>query len=1013
MKNQNEKLKRVYLGRKIKLPVVFILLFFCFTLQILAQGNQTLNGKVVGANNEPIIGASIMEVGTTNGTVTNIEGEFSLTVPLGSQIQISYVGYQNQTTTVRNYNNVIINLSEDQQLLDELVVVGYGTQRRINLTGAVSTVSTRELEGKPIVNVVEALQGTTPGLIIQQSNSQPGSRLGIRIRGERTMNDNNPLVIVDGIINEDIQNVNPSDIESISILKDAASTAIYGSRASNGVVLITTKKGTRGKANVQYDFIHGIQSATFLPKIVDSWIYAELRNEALANSGRNIRFTPEEIRKFRDEGPNVNWMREIYKQSSPQQTHNLSVSGGTESTSYLVSAGYMDQNSLLQGENYGHKRYNGRLNLETRITEKLKLGANLSYARNTIRDHAYWTEWIIEQATRMPSIYEIVDENGDYTMPSGSNSNALSRLEIGGYRQNKNDALSATVSAEYTILEGLSLKGMIGGRLNNDVMHENRKAIPNSGDQENRLTEDFGRTQNIIGNLLLTYDKKIENHSLGFLAGYSYEGLNHKRFQTYRIGQANYDILVGDQRDNTGNVGWAHEWTLPSILYRFTYNYKDKYMFEFNGRNDWSSRFSPNNRHGFFPSVSAAWNVAEEEFFANLKGAIPFMKIRTSWGLSGNNNVMIGGNIDNYQYLAGVTVLNGYNFGSTMVPVANYAVYNPDIKWETTRMFNVGTDIALLNNALRFTADYFNDKTYNILVNLPLTGLYGYGRNFPAQNAAVVGNRGWELSGEYNFKTGEVNHLIGGRISDSQNKVLDMKGTERIDGWDVNTILREGYPMFSYYAYRWDGIFQNEQEVQAGPRLDGITPKPGDLRYVDKDGDGLVKESDDRFVLGNRFPRYSYGFNYGFNWKGLDFSMLWQGVGMRSVWLRGESVEAFHNNNEGPVFDFHIDRWTPKNPNATYPRLTVGAESANNAAKSEFWIDNAAYLRLKNVQLGYTFPQSISNKLSMSSLRVFTSLQNALTFTQMKGGWDPETADGSGRIYPVNRVLAFGLNVKF
>lgn len=1011
MKNQNVNLKRCCHDKKI--PVILIMLYFAIGLQIMGQSNQTLNGKVIGTNNEPIIGATIREVGTDRGTVTNIDGDFSFTIALGSQIQISYIGYQTQTITVTNYNNMVINLEEDRQLLDEVVVVGYGTQRRINLTGAVSTISTRELDGKPVVNVVEALQGTTPGLIIQQQNSQPGARLGIRIRGERTMNDNNPLIIVDGIVNEDIQNVNPSDIESISVLKDAASTAIYGSRASNGVILITTKKGTKGKANIQYDFIHGIQAATFLPRIVDSWVYAELRNEALANSGRNIRFTPEEIRNFRENGPNVKWMREIYRDSAPQQTHNLSVNGGSENTSYLISAGYMDQNSLLKGDDYGHKRYNTRLNLETQVSEKLKLSTNLSYVRNQIQDHAYWTEWIIEQATRMPSIYPIKDENGNYTLPSGSNSNALSRLETGGYRQNKNDALSATISAEYNILEGLSLKGMIGGKLNNDVMHENRKAIPGTGDQENRLTEDFGRTQNMIGNILLTYDKKIEDHSLGFLAGYSYEGLNHKRFQTYRIDQTDYDILVGEQRDNTGNVGWAHDWTLPSILYRFTYNYKDRYMFEFNGRNDWSSRFSPKNRHGFFPSVSAAWNIAEEEFFANLKETIPFMKIRTSWGLSGNNNVMTDGSIDNYQYLAGISVLNGYNFGSAMVPVANYTVYNPDIKWETTRMFNIGTDIALLNNALRFTADYFNDKTYNILVNLPLTGLYGYGRNFPAQNAAVVGNRGWELSAEYNFKTGTVNHLISGRVSDSQNKVIDMKGTERIDGFDVNTILKEGYPMFSYYAYRWDGIFQNEQEVQAGPWLDGITPKPGDLRYIDKDGDGLVKESDDRFILGNRFPRYNYGFNYGFNWKGLDFSMLWQGVGMRSVWLRGESVEAFHNNNEGPVFDFHIDRWTPNNPNATYPRLTVGAESANNAAKSGFWIDDAAYLRLKNIQLGYTFPQNITNKLSINSLRVFTSLQNALTFTQMKGGWDPETADGSGRIYPVNRVLAFGLNVKF
>lgn len=325
------------------------------------------------------------------------------------------------------------------------------------------------------------------------------------------------------------------------------------------------------------------------------------------------------------------------------------------------------------------------------------------------------------------------------------------------------------------------------------------------------------------------------------------------------------------------------------------------------------------------------------------------MKLRTSWGLVGNNR------IDNYQYLSSVTVSPKYNFGNVVVNGASFAAVNTDIKWETTSMFDLGIDVGFFDNALNITADYFNNVTRDILIGLPVSGMFGGGS--PVQNAGKVRNRGWEVNLNYRFKTGQVEHFISGNVSDAANEVVDTRGVEWINGADVNTIIKEGYPINSYYAYRVNGIFQNDEEVAQGPWLDGITPKPGDLRYVDKNNDGLVKESDDRFILGDNFPHYTYGFSYGFTWKGFDFSMFWQGVGRRNVWLRGESVEAFHNNNEGPVFDFHLDRWTPNNPDASYPRLTVGAESTNNAAKSNFWIQDGSYLRLKNAQIGYTFPK--------------------------------------------------------
>jgi TonB-linked SusC/RagA family outer membrane protein len=984
--------------------LVLLVLLVC-VLPAFSQANIT--GRVMDAAGEGIPGVNVLGKGTNVGTITDSNGNYQLVIPDEVNVLVfSFIGMENQELSVQGISLLNVTMRESIMGLDQVVVVGYGSKKLVNLTGAVSAITPESIEGKPIANVVEAMQGTTPGLIIQQSNSQPGSRPSINIRGMNTLNNNDPLVIIDGITG-DIQNVNPSDIESISVLKDASSTAIYGSRASNGVILITTKKGHEGETKVNYNFNYGLQEATFLPNIADSWIYAELRNEALVNSGRNIAFTPDQIAFYRNGGgPNVNWMNEIYKSAAPQQSHNLSISGGNEKTKILTSVGFLDQASLFEGPSFGLKKYNALLSLEHKVSDKLKIGAKAAYTRNEIKDHAYWTEWIIEQATRIPSIYPIFEENGDYNYPSGSNSNALQRLEQGGYRQNSNGDLSGILNAELKILKGLKLNAMVGGQVNNNRLHENRKAIEGSGDQENRMTEDFGRIQNMTSNIILNYEKVFNDHTFNAMAGYSYEGGRDNRFSTYRItDEAQYDIMAGSQTADTQNEGWASDWSIYSLFGRFEYNFKEKYLFEFNLREDYSSKFAEDNRSALFPSMSGAWRISEEAFFTAIDRYISSLKLRSSWGLVGNNR------IDNYQYQSSISISNGYNFGNQIVNVAGFSTANRNIMWETTRMFNVGADLGFFNNSLNFTFDFFHNMTRDILINLPVPGTYGGGA--PIQNAGKVMNYGWELAATYHHRAANFQQTISANISDTRNEVYDTKGTEWIYGSDVNTIIREGYPITSYYAYRWNGFFQNETEVSEGPSLDGITAKPGDIRYLDKDGDGLVKEDDDRFVLGNSFPRFTVGLNYAVKWNNFDFSMFWQGVGQRSVWLRGESVEAFHNNNEGPIFDFHMDRWTPTNRDATYPRLTVGSESANNAAKSDFWIQDAAYLRLKNTQLGYTFQNTMTDWIGVKDIRLYVSVQNALTITDMIGGWDPETAGGSGRIYPVARIYSMGLNLNF
>ncbi len=734
-----------------------VMLIVCMNVavgsKLYAQSNTiAVKGKVM-ADGEPVIGATVLVKGVSTGTATDMDGNFSLNVASKAVLVVSSIGYETQEVPVNGRQFINVVLKSGVVTLKDVVVVGYGVQKKVNLTGAVSSVSTDELEGKPISNVLEAMQGTTPGLVIQQGSSTPGSVPSINIRGLNTMNNNDPLVIIDGIEGS-LANLNPADIEQISILKDASSTAIYGSRASNGVVLVTTKKGKAGKVEISYDFMYGVQQPTSLPKIADSWVYAELYNEAAVNSGRAAKFTPEQIAQYRNGGPNVNWVKELYNRNSPQSSHNVSMTGGNDQLSYMASLGYLDQSSMFKGPDYGYKRYNARLNVSHKVTNNFTLNLTSQFARNDIKEHAYWTEWIIEQANRMPPIYPIKNEDGSYNYPAGSNSNGLQRLEEGGYRQNVNDELLGTIQAEWEVYKGLKLIGSAGGRVWNNKLHENRKAFEGTGDTENKLTEQFYRSKNITTNLMVAYNTKIGKHSIGGLLGYAYEGFSEKQFSTSRltedskydifvgdlsgdkvsnwevykglklIGSAGgrvwnnklhenrkafegtgdtenklteqfyrsknittnlmvayntkigkhsiggllgyayegfsekqfstsrltedskYDIFVGDlSGDKVSNTGSGSDWAIYSGFARATYNYDEKYLLEFNIRNDYSSYFAKGNRSGVFPSFSAGWRISEEKFWSVLKPYVPSLKIRGSWGLVGNNR------IGAYQYM--------------------------------------------------------------------------------------------------------------------------------------------------------------------------------------------------------------------------------------------------------------------------------------------------------------------------------------------------------------------------
>jgi TonB-linked SusC/RagA family outer membrane protein len=666
-------------------------------------------------------------------------------------------------------------------------------------------------------------------------------------------------------------------------------------------------------------------------------------------------------------------------------------------------------------DNFGYERMNFRLNVSHKISDLFKLSANASYIRNVTRSTAYGEEWIIEQSTRTPPIYDI--KIGDqYQYPASFNVNPLARLEQGGYTHYGQDDLNGVINAELKIYKGLKITAMGAARILSDQRHTNRHAIKEdiAVDKQVYMGESSSRSNRLVGNLLLDYAKTIKKHSFTIMGGFLYEGEHTQNFGTGRSGEYPnvdfiYDVLGGDLAGNEtikiSNSGGASDNTTYSLISRLTYNYDDKYLFDFNIRNDRSSVFARGRRSATFPSLSAGWRVSEEDFFKSIEPIIPMLKLRASWGLLGNDR------IGNYAYLENISVnQGGYFFGSTPVNTIGYAAANELLTWETTRMFNIGADIGLFKNSLNITFDLFNNRTKDILMKLKIPSAYGAFGSEPWQNAGIVKTQGWELSINYKLRTGQVDHHFTGNLSDSWNQVISLKGTENIDNI---RILREGYPIWAYYAYRTDGYFQNDAEVVKGPRT-SYPAKPGDLRFIDKNGDGLIKPADDSYIQGTRDPRYTFGFSYGLDWKGFNFSMFWQGVGKRTAWLRGESIEAFHNGNAGPVFEMHKDRWTPSNPNASYPRLTVGSESMNNYQNSDFWLRDASYLRLKNVQIGYTIPSNISNKLLIKRLHVYASVKNLLTFSPIKGtGWDPEYSEGSGRIYPVTRVWAMGLDIKF
>lgn len=997
-----------------------------------------VRGRVSDEKKQPIPGVSVSISGTKIGTVTDANGNYQLNVPddlVTRNLVFSYIGYAQQEVPLAGKTELSISLVPDSKDLTEVVVVGYGTQSRVSLTGAVSQVTSKNIENKPVLNTLQALQGEAPNLTIQQSQLNPGSNVSINIRGVGSLGNNDPLVVIDGIIGGNINTLNPNDIASVSVLKDAGSAAIYGSRAANGVLLVTTKSGkVNQKPSISYNGNFGIQDPRVLVHKVDAAANAGYKNESLLNAGLPLAYTDAQIQELRSQGRGT-WDIQHLLKNAPQQSHNISIVGGGQTNSYYISAGLQDQKSNLfgnggSGADFGYTKYNLRLNQTSQIGI-LRVNTILSYTKTRNKTNSVGDNNIFADANRVPANYSWQDAQGNYlTNPVASQYNEYGILERGGFNQSDNDEIFGNFNAQVNITKDLKLTGVFGGTIANTGNFFRRSKVtylPSGVYGDDLAVADTTRKSTLLNTqLLLEYNKTIKDHTYKILLGASNENFSGRGF---RLQKTLTDPILGTPTTGTivdpvfslNSVGIDQN-SLSSVFTRINYAYKGKYLFEATVRNDMSSRFAKGNRAGIFPSVNLGWLITDESFMESMRDKISNLKLRATYGILGNQNV------GPYQYQT--TYFNyasAYGFNNQPVGGAGFKLSNSELTWEKAATLNLGVDFGFLENKLTASFDYFNKVTRDILQpRYDVPGLFGAG--LPDYNVAKVRNQGWEATVSYNLTTGAAAHSFSLNVADSKNKLLTLTGgtTEQILNQDAFQLIRRvGEPITQYYGYQSNGYFQNDADVANSPKPSGANVGPGDIKFRDRNNDGVIDDRD-KTVLGNPFPRYTFGFTYRLNYKNFDFQMFIQGVGKRDAFLRGELVEPFHFNYGATLYDHMTDYWTPQNTDARYPRLAAtgsGSNTNNWRLGSDVYQYNAAYARLKNINIGYTFPQSFSKKAGMERLRVSLIGQNLLTLSKLKF-IDPETTEfgnnvavntgsNSARSYPLPVFYGAGIDITF
>lgn len=990
------------------------------------QQQQIVKGVVKGPDGLPVIAANISQKGANNATITDLYGNFTLPVS-GHQpvLIISYIGYVTAEVNVSGRPFVEIVLQEDVAALEEVVVVGYGTMRKKDVTGAVSSVRTEEITKNASSNVMQAIAGKMSGVQVVQNSGAPGGDVSILIRGVGTINDASPLYVIDGVpVSGGMWYLNPNDVESIDVLKDASATAIYGSRGANGVVMVTTRKAQEGHTEISFDYSYGIQHTAKMYDMLNASQYATLHNEMRTNAGPEYSLNP----AFADPeslGAGTDWMDAIFR-TAPMQKVNLSLLGGNRKISHATSLGYYTQDGIMKNSSYN--RLSLQSNISSKLTSNVIVRANVNLSAENRRTQPTGT--VIQNAMRILPSIPIRNENGEYAGPTGNaewNGNALNPVAIineQNYRM-KGFRMLSNISLEWEIIKGLKFKTTGGAELGYDY---NNSYIPKYkwGMNESKNTMQSVSSayeQLYLWDNTLNYDKAFGKHRINAMVGTSYQEYKKESVSAAGSGRASELTNELDNATKATDVGGnSYRWALMSYMARLHYSYDDRYLLTATFRADGSSKFGKDNRFGYFPSFAAAWNVSNEAFMQSVK-PISQLKLRAGYGQTGNQN------IGAYAFADRLSVNGVYNFGSQRGFESNmvnliypYLLSNPSVKWEAVEQYNVGIDLGFLKNRIVANLDFYVKNTRDMLTKKPVPQTSGTSLDqgdWPPVNIGKVLNRGFEFTIQTKNFVGAFKWETSLNMSFNHNEVVSIGGPEILNGV---SLIREGQPINSFYGYKLGGIYQNLDEVFNGAVMENRAPdrashnpykntSPGDMWFVDVDGNGEINDLD-RTVIGNPSPDCIFGFNNTFSYKNFDLSIFFQGALGNQVW---NGVRATHEsmNSTYNQLASTLDRWTGEETSYSMPRA-IYADPNNNGRASTRWLEDGAYAKLKNLTFGYTLPEKWTNRAKIKSFRLYVSLDNLCTLTNYTG-LDPE-AGLSGLdygVYPTARTYMFGVSVKF
>ncbi|MDR2765578.1 MAG: TonB-dependent receptor [Tannerella sp.] len=995
----------------------------------------TIRGKVFDERSkESVIGANVLLRNVKNvGAVTDFNGDFEIRVPsLPATIVVSYIGYRTQEIDVYEEpsERIHISLVEEFNALDEVVVVGYGTQKKQNLIGSVAQISSERLENRPVGLLSNALAGELTGVTVIQRSGKPGDSGGeIRVRGVGSFGASpDVLVLIDGIPGT-LNDIHPEDVETVSVLKDASSAAIYGARAANGVVLVTTRKGEEGRIKISYNGYAGWQRPTEFPDLATSWEYAAMYNEAI---GREA-YSAEDIAKYRsgadpDNYPNTNFLKETFSRQGVQTGHDLSLTGGTKANRYFASFGYLEQDGIVERNDY--RRYNGRLNLTSELFSNLTLTTHLSGSveeRNEPQTigaiDVASVEGIVNSAVRFPAIYAGRYSNGDFGGGPANGGTPTAWLASASYLRRPTTRIQSNVRLDWKAIEGLTLSGIAGYNyaIEESVSYRaSQKLNENLDLTSSNLNQQRNKRIYKTAQASAEYAKAFGGHDFDLLLAYAFEAEDVDSFSGYRQQFPSNDYTVMDMgsEENQQAGGYLTGWAIQSYFGRFKYNFNQKYLFETTVRFDGSSRFPKDRKFGTFPSLAAGWRLSEEGFFEAIRPVVSSLKLKASWGVLGNQN------ISNYPYQSTLTSGLNYSFGGTSYTGAGLTqLKDPLLHWESTRTTDAGIELGLFNGLIDVNASYFYRQTYDILYKPSASVSTVLGLDLSEINTGKMNNKGFEFDVSHRKRFRHFRYGLSANLSIIRNEVADLgvgnvKQPNGLVGNGSNLFI--GYPMEMYYGYLTDGVFLDETDIAAWPDQTKVTtsPRAGDIRYRDISGpdgqpDGVVDPTYDRTCIGSRIPKYTYAFHVDLGYKGFDAKIFLQGVAGVKGYLDNYTGYAFFNL--GTIQQWQIDgRFDPANPKryVDYPRLEILTNSlAGNYAQSDFWALDASYLRVKNLQVGYTVPSRLLRPW-LDKARIYFSADNLYTVKQYRKGWDPEINTG-GSYYPILATYTLGLNINF